>query len=86
MSLTLNGRHLRCDGAGCGATTPAPVGLRQQLGPSRGGQGPAARGWLFAGAGMVARHFCPGCAGRYLDSALYPTPPLAGRLPAEEPS
>lgn len=36
MSLTHEGRHLRCDLPGCAAVTRAPVGLRQTLCPAAG--------------------------------------------------
>jgi len=64
MSLNDDGRTIRCDGAGCAATTPAIVGLR----PNEGKQ-QETEGWLFVLQGKTQLHFCPGCATGFLEGA-----------------
>jgi hypothetical protein len=60
MSLTADQKHIRCDGEGCEAVTPAPVALRPLL--NRDDCAPqAAEGWLFVVRQGVSSHYCPAC-------------------------
>ena len=61
MSMSANGRRIRCDGPGCEAQANAPVGHRRTV--SEG----AARGWLFLFNQGNWAHLCPACIHRYAD-------------------
>ena len=62
MSMTADGRAIRCDGPGCQAEAKAPAGFRRTL------EEGAAHGWLFLFNRGDWAHLCPDCIHKYADS------------------
>ena len=67
VSVTQNGRLLKCDGAGCVATARVPVALRSVLGAA-GMTGSSVYGWLYVVREGQWSHYCPKCNTAYLSS------------------
>jgi hypothetical protein len=67
MTLTPEGKWIRCDAPDCTAVAPAPVALRPAL---QEPQEPAEtlNGWLFVHRGERRLHFCPRCLPQYLNT------------------
>ncbi|MDR3710692.1 MAG: hypothetical protein P4L33_20520 [Capsulimonadaceae bacterium] len=65
MSLTNDGKQIKCDGAGCDKMAHPPVGLRPLL-SGGGGDRQTVAGWLFVNAQQGIRHYCPACAAAYI--------------------
>lgn len=65
MSQVDGGRWIACDGKDCDAKTLAVVGLQSllKIDPN---VPPPSKGWLFVLKTGGSRHFCPGCAAKYL--------------------
>ncbi len=66
MSVSVNGRHVTCDGAGCLEQADVPIALRPLL--SRDKATERINGWLFVARRGEWRHYCPACTALYLAS------------------
>ncbi len=70
MSVSADGRHITCDGAGCLERADVPIALRPLL--SRDKATEQINGWLFAVRRDVWRHYCQACTPLYLESHSEP--------------
>ncbi len=70
MSMSGDGRHVTCDGAGCLERADVPVALRSLLGHDKATE--QINGWLFAARRGQWRHYCPACTPLYLESHSEP--------------
>ena len=66
MSMSGDGQHVTCDGAGCLARADVPVALRPLL--SRDKATEQINGWLFSARQGNWCHYCPDCLPLYLGS------------------
>jgi hypothetical protein len=67
MSLSKDGRTVRCDGGECTNAVPAPVALRRTVQTKIPPESDSITGWLFVTTQRGTRHYCPSCITSYLD-------------------
>lgn len=70
MSMSGDGQHVTCDGAGCFARADVPVALRPLLGRDKATE--QINGWLFTARRGQWRHYCQACLPLYLESLSEP--------------
>ena len=83
MSVTHDGRQIRCDGTDCNAVAALPVALRPVLTPRPHQKSSTAEGWLFVSRGGCLRHYCPACVYQHF-RVLFPFEPRDNGLQDEE--
>jgi hypothetical protein len=70
VSLSVDKRFIQCNGEGCLALAPLPVGLRSELNRTLRSSSKSVDGWLFVAGDKSPRHFCPKCSKRYLGNLI----------------
>jgi hypothetical protein len=79
MSVSPDGRSVRCDGYQCLNIASLPIALRRTLGEAGAltQEEEGIVGWLFVGLPQNQRHYCPCCLPRYLPLAINAHPDSA---------
>ena len=67
MSASADGKRIYCDGLGCTADSALPIALHPALTPIARSVLSADR-WLFIVKTGTSLHYCPACAGNFLEA------------------